>query len=113
MANVEQAVEDNVSGATGISGNTNEVPSEYSLSQNYPNPFNPVTNIKFNLPKDGNVSFKIFDIFGKEIENYVDGFLQKGSYSVEFDGTNLASGIYFYTLKTDNFSDRKKMILLK
>lgn len=113
QSTVEQSIEDNVTGTSGISGNSTLVVSDYYLSQNYPNPFNPSTNIKFNLPEDGNVSFKVYDIYGKEVENYVDGFLQKGSYSVEFDGANLSSGIYFYALKADNFFDKKKMVLIK
>ncbi|MEO8210932.1 MAG: Omp28-related outer membrane protein, partial [bacterium] len=113
LANVEQAIEENISTAVGISGNSSAVPNEYSLSQNYPNPFNPTTNIKFALPKDGIASFKVYDIFGKEVENYVDGFLSKGVYNVEFDGTNLSSGIYFYVLKADNYFEKKKMMLIK
>jgi Outer membrane protein Omp28/Secretion system C-terminal sorting domain len=113
LANVEQALESSVMGTSGISGNSNEVPEQYYLSQNYPNPFNPVTNIKFSLPKDGVTTFKVFDIFGKEVENYVDGFLQKGTYNVEFDGTNLSSGIYFYVLRSGSYFDKKKMILVK
>lgn len=113
LSTVEQALEEYISSPTIISGNSGMVASEYSLSQNYPNPFNPTTSIKFNLPKDGNVSFKIYDIYGKEVETYVDGFLQSGSYNVEFDGSKLSSGVYFYVLKSENFFDKKKMILLK
>ncbi|MEP7146059.1 MAG: Omp28-related outer membrane protein [bacterium] len=112
-ANVEQAIEESVTGTVGISGNETGIADNYSLSQNFPNPFNPATSIKFSLPGDGNVSFKIFDISGKEVSNYVDGFLRKGSYNVEFDGTGFSSGVYFYVLKTDNFVDKKKMILIK
>lgn len=112
LANVEQAIEENVLGTVGISNNNNE-PDNYSLSQNYPNPFNPTTNIKFSIPKEGKVSFKVYDIFGKEIANYIDGVLQRGTYNVEFDGANLSSGVYFYVLKTDNFFEKKKMVLLK
>lgn len=113
LANVEQALEERVAGTVGISGNSEEIPNEYSLSQNYPNPFNPATSIKFYLPEDGKVSFKVYDIFGKEVENYVDGFLNKGIYNVQFDGTNLSSGIYFYTFKAGNYFDKKKMVLVK
>ncbi|MDQ3020540.1 MAG: Omp28-related outer membrane protein [Bacteroidota bacterium] len=113
LANVEQAIEEDISTAVGISGNSNIVPNEYSLSQNFPNPFNPSTNIKFALPKDGVASFKVYDIFGKEVENYADGFLSKGTYNYQFDGTNLSSGIYFYVLKADNYIEKKKMMLIK
>lgn len=110
---IQQAIQEAVTGTTGITSNNSGQVSGYELSQNYPNPFNPTTNIKFSIPEDGNVSFKIVDISGKEVENYVNGFLQRGSYNVEFDGSSFASGIYFYELKTDNFTDRKKMMLLK
>ncbi|MEO8666120.1 MAG: Omp28-related outer membrane protein [Ignavibacteria bacterium] len=111
LGNVEQAISEGIV-TTGI-GNENETPVSYLLSQNYPNPFNPVTHIKFSLPNDGKVSFKIYDIFGKEVDSYIDGFMNKGSYNVEFNASNLSSGVYFYVLKTDNFTDKKKMILVK
>lgn len=110
---VQQAVMESVTGTTGISPVNSTTPEGFELSQNYPNPFNPNTNIKFSIPEDGNASFRIFDISGKSVGEYVNGFLQRGTYNVEFDGSGFASGIYFYELKTNNFSDRKKMILLK
>ncbi len=113
LSNVEQAIIEDVSGPTGISGNTTEIPESFSLYQNYPNPFNPNTNIKFSIPVGTKVSLKVYDLNGKEVGDYVNGFLQKGSYNVSFDGRNLSSGIYFYVLKTDNFTDKKKMILVK
>ena len=109
---VQQAIEESVTGVTGISGNT-EAPGNYALSQNYPNPFNPVTNIKFTIPKDGIVSFKIYDARGIVVENYVNDFLQKGTYNVQFDGSNLSSGVYFYELRTSEFTDTKRMLLVK
>lgn len=99
-------------GPTGIV-NQNEIPSEYRLEQNYPNPFNPITNIKFSIPKDGNASLKIYDVLGNEVATYLDEFVKAGIYKAEFDGSNLASGIYFYTLKAGNFVDTKKMSLIK
>ncbi|MBS1518628.1 MAG: Omp28-related outer membrane protein [Bacteroidetes bacterium] len=110
---VQQAVMESVTGTTGITPVSSSVPVGYELSQNYPNPFNPNTNIKFSIPEDGNVSFKVYDISGKTIGDYVNGFLQRGSYNVEIDGSGFASGLYFYELRTEKFSDRKKMILLK
>ncbi|MCX6166052.1 MAG: T9SS type A sorting domain-containing protein, partial [Ignavibacteriae bacterium] len=86
---------------------------EYSLSQNYPNPFNPSTSIRFSVPKDGNVSFKVYDISGKEVSNYYNGYLKTGIYTMHFDGSSLPSGAYFYKLTTKDFSDVKKMILVK
>lgn len=90
--------------------------SDYALSQNYPNPFNPVTNIKFTLKKDANVSLKVYDTSGKMVQTLMDGHKNAGQYSVSFDvsgRTNLSSGIYFYKLKTDSFEDTKKMTLIK
>ncbi|MDZ4710914.1 MAG: YCF48-related protein [bacterium] len=98
---------------TKVTQTGTEVPELYSLSQNYPNPFNPVTNIKFSVPKDGNVSIKVFDVYGKETGEYVNEFLSRGEYKVSFDGTGLSSGIYFCVMKADNFTDKKKMILVK
>lgn len=92
---------------------SSEIPSGYSLSQNYPNPFNPVTNIKFSVPKDGHASLKIYDIAGKLVATYLDEYVKAGHYNAEVDGSELSSGTYFYTLKTDNFMETKKMILLK
>ena len=86
---------------------------DYKLSQNFPNPFNPTTSIVFSIPKDGNASLKFYDILGNEVATYVDGFLKAGTYNATFDGSNLATGIYFYTLSTSEFSDTKKMILTK
>lgn len=113
MSNVEQAIITGITGTTGISGNTTEIPASFSLEQNYPNPFNPSTSIKFTLPEDIRASLKVYDLNGKEVADYLNGFLQKGSYNVSFDGSNLSSGIYFYVLKTDKFTDKKKMILVK
>jgi hypothetical protein len=87
--------------------------SEYSLSQNYPNPFNPTTSIRFSVPKDGNVSFKVYDITGKEVSNYFNGYLKSGIYTMHFDGSALSSGVYFYKLSAKDFSDVKRMILVK
>jgi hypothetical protein len=98
---------------TGVNGQQEGMPSEYVLNQNYPNPFNPTTNIKFGIPKGGNVSLKIYDITGRVVDVYYDGYMKAGYYNAEIDGTKLASGVYFYTLKTDNFTETKKMILIK
>ena len=97
---------------TGVTNNEIKA-DDYSLSQNYPNPFNPVTSIRFTVPKAGIVSFRIYDITGKEVSNYFNGYLNAGSYTMRFDGTNFTSGIYFYKLSTKDFSDVKRMILVK
>jgi hypothetical protein len=97
---------------TGI-GNSGEILEGFSLSQNYPNPFNPSTNIKFTVPKDGRVTLKVYDMIGNEVATIWDDFLKKGAYNGGFDGTNLSSGVYFYRLTAGEFSDTKKMILMK
>jgi PKD repeat protein len=91
----------------------NLLPDSYELSQNYPNPFNPTTKIKYQLPVDGNVKIIIFDMLGKEVQTLVNGFEKAGSYELTFNGINLASGIYFYKMQSENFSDLKRMILIK
>lgn len=112
LANVEQASETSVTQPLGIT-HQNTVPASYSLSQNFPNPFNPVTNIIFEIPKAGNVSLKVFDITGKEISHFVDGFLEAGTYKAQLDASEWSSGIYFYTLSTNEFTETKKMVLTK
>jgi photosystem II stability/assembly factor-like uncharacterized protein len=100
-------------GVSFISNISNEIPSEYYLYQNYPNPFNPATNIKYQISKKSNVVIKIFDILGKEIATLVNEKQTQGTYEVSFDGINLPSGIYFYRITAGDFSDIKRMILLK
>jgi hypothetical protein len=109
---VQQTKQQSVTAPTGI-GNNSEIPSSYSLSQNYPNPFNPTTNIRFSIPKDGNVSLKIYDMTGAVAQTYVDGYLKAGVYNAEVDASNLSSGVYFYTMKTADFMQTRKMILVK
>jgi hypothetical protein len=110
---VQQTKMVSVTQPVGIQNTNNEVPDNYSLSQNYPNPFNPTTNINFSIPKDGNVSLKFYNSMGQEVATYVDGFLKAGVYNADFDGSNLSSGIYFYTLKSSDFVETKKMMLVK
>lgn len=98
---------------TGINHEGQEIPTVYSLSQNYPNPFNPVTNVHFTIPKDGIVSFKVYNMLGEEMAVYMNGFLKAGSYNAEIEAQNWASGTYFYTLKAGDFNETKKMILVK
>ncbi len=92
----------------------NIIPTEYSLSQNYPNPFNPVTKINFDLSKDGYVKLIIYDLLGREITRLLNNeFRVSGRYTVDFNGSNLSSGVYFYKIETDGFIATKKMLLLK
>ncbi|MFA7288470.1 MAG: T9SS type A sorting domain-containing protein [Melioribacteraceae bacterium] len=86
---------------------------EYTLNQNYPNPFNPSTEIMFTLPISGHVSLKVYDILGREVRTLVNQELTGGSHKVIFDARNLSSGIYFYRLQNGNYSQTKKMILVK
>jgi hypothetical protein len=90
-----------------------QTPIQYDLLQNYPNPFNPTTLISYNLPKDGQVTIKIFDTLGREIKSLVDEYKTSGSYTVSFNASKLASGVYYYTLMADKYSSVKKMILIK
>lgn len=98
---------------SGINNQNTKIPMNYSLSQNYPNPFNPTTNIKFAIPKEGNVSLKVYDMLGNVVTTFVDGYMKAGTYNAEFDGSSLSSGIYFYQLKANEFTETKKMSLIK
>ena len=98
---------------TAVENETN-VPVEFALAQNYPNPFNPSTSIQFSLTKSSNVTLKVYDAIGQEVATLVDGFKSGNqSYNVEFNGANLASGVYFYTLRAGDYSVTKKMLLMK
>ncbi|MGB9696867.1 MAG: T9SS type A sorting domain-containing protein [Ignavibacteria bacterium] len=101
------------SGAVTAIGNNVSAPDKYELLQNYPNPFNPITAIKFSLPKDQLVKLSIYDITGKEVAVLVNEVKKAGSYIVEFNAGNLASGVYFYKLTAGEFSSVKKMMLVK
>ena len=103
------------------SGNTHNVPITYTLAQNYPNPFNPGTTITYELGNVSNVQLNVYDITGRLVSRLVNQKQREGSYVVEFDGSSLASGVYFYRLEAENttvgsdetFTAIKKMILLK
>jgi hypothetical protein len=90
-----------------------ETPKQFNLSQNYPNPFNPVTKINFALPKQGFVTLKIYDITGREIQTLVSEVKQAGYYSVDFNGSSLSSGVYFYKIQSGDFISVKRMVLIK
>lgn len=102
-----------IQGTTSIENNNVIIPQEFSLSQNYPNPFNPSTKISFSLPSSTNVSLKVFNTLGQEVSELVNENLQPGKYSVDFDASKLSSGVYFYTLRANDFVQSKKMILMK
>jgi hypothetical protein len=88
-------------------------PEDFVLFQNFPNPFNPTTRISFSIPIYSSVSLKVYNILGSEIATLVDGKLSPGIHEVEFDGSKLSSGVYFYRLQTEEFSSIKKFVLLK
>jgi photosystem II stability/assembly factor-like uncharacterized protein len=88
-------------------------PSDFFLSQNYPNPFNPITQIKYSIKENGLVSIRVFDVLGKEVAVLIKEEQPAGEHSVNFDGSNLSSGIYFYTITAKDFHQTKKMLLVK
>lgn len=89
------------------------IPESFELAQNYPNPFNPSSTIKFQLSSSGKTTLTVYNMLGQIVQTLVDGFLNRGSYAVQFNGSGLASGVYFYRLQTDNFIQTKKMMLIK
>ena len=101
------------SGITGIISVNLPTLKDFKLYQNYPNPFNPSTTINYQIPKSGLVTIKIYDVLGREVKTIVNEFKKAGIYKVEFNGFNLASGIYIYTMRAGNFVESKKLILLK
>ncbi len=92
---------------------TIEIPNYYSLGQNFPNPFNPVTSINFTIPKSDIVKLIIFDITGREVKTLVHEYRDPGVYNVSFDASSYSSGAYFYRLEAGNFTETRKMILIK
>jgi len=106
-------------GAIGINNISSTVPEKFALFQNYPNPFNPLTKIKFAVPlnKGGerglSIQLIIYDLLGREIATLVNELLSPGTYEVEWDATGYTSGVYFYKLKAENYSETKKLVLLK
>ncbi|MFN3561880.1 MAG: T9SS type A sorting domain-containing protein, partial [Chloroherpetonaceae bacterium] len=92
---------------------TVQLPFDYALDQNYPNPFNPVTTIQFSLAKTGKVTLEIFNILGQKVGTLVDGTLAAGAYRYQWNATGMASGVYFYRLRSNEFVATKKMLLVK
>jgi hypothetical protein len=88
------------------------IPKDFRLYQNYPNPFNPKTTIKYDIPHNSYVTFKVYDVLGKEIYSSSE-FKFAGSYEVAFDGSNYASGLYFYRIQAGDYVDSKKMLMIK
>jgi len=102
-----------VGGVSFINPISEVVPSSFSLSQNYPNPFNPTTIIRFQIKDSKTTTLKIFDLLGREVQTLVNEKLKPGEYEVTFDGSNFPSGVYFYKLQAGDFTDTKKLVLIK
>ncbi len=98
---------------TGVDDIASDLPEDFEIFQNYPNPFNPSTTIKYNLPKEGKVSLKVFDILGREVASLVNEIQQAGLHSAVFDAGRFATGVYVYRIEYDKQSFSKKMLLLK
>ncbi|MCL6495819.1 MAG: T9SS type A sorting domain-containing protein [Ignavibacterium sp.] len=94
-------------------GNPPPLPIEFKLFQNFPNPFNPNTRIAYSIPQDVQVTLKVYDLLGNEIQTLVDEPQQQNYYEVQFNAENLSSGVYFYQLKAGDFIQTKKMVLLR
>jgi hypothetical protein len=98
---------------TAVLSSEDKFPKEFSLNQNYPNPFNPTTAISYQLPKRCDVSLKVFDTMGREVATLVDGIEEPGYKSINFDAKGFASGVYYYRLYTKDFSETKKLLLIR
>jgi hypothetical protein len=90
-----------------------EIPKQFELHQNYPNPFNPTTVIRYGIPKESNVKLVVYNILGEVVKTLVENKQKAGSYEVNFNASNLATGIYIYRIQAGSFVDVKKMILIK
>ncbi len=98
---------------TAVTDNGNNLPMRFSLSQNYPNPFNPTTNLSFSLPSRSFVSLKVFDLLGREVATIVSEEMSAGNYSRQWNAANMSSGAYFYRLQAGNYSEVKKLLVVK
>jgi hypothetical protein len=97
----------------GINQIGNNIPKKFALGQNYPNPFNPTTKIKFDVPKNGNVTLEVFNNLGQLVKSLHSGYTNAGYYETSFDASSLSSGMYYYKLSSQDFVETKKMILVK
>ena len=98
---------------TGVEEFESSLPTQYALQQNYPNPFNPATTIEYSIPQQSPVTVKIFDLLGREVAVLVNEEKDAGRYSVQWNAAAMPSGIYFYRLQTGQFTEAKRMILMK
>jgi hypothetical protein len=98
---------------TEVLSSQNSILRDFRLDQNYPNPFNPSTTIRFSLPEAARVSLKIFTLLGEEVATLVSGDLQAGQHSARWDAAEIPSGVYFYRLQAGQFTETKKLVLLR
>lgn len=98
---------------SSVNATSNNIPLKYDLSQNYPNPFNPTTTIRYGLPQRSGVTLSVFNNLGQKISTLVNGTQAAGNHEVRFDGSNLASGVYFYRLEAGSFVQTRKLLLLR
>jgi hypothetical protein len=97
----------------GVKNISSTIPDRFELYQNYPNPFNPVTKIKFDVPKQSLVTIKVYDVIGREVLTLINQKLKAGSYEINWNAVELPSGVYFFRIKAQDFTDTKKMVLIK
>jgi hypothetical protein len=100
-------------GSTGLNQISQIVPDKFEVYQNYPNPFNPSTTIRFNIPSGGFTNLSVYNMLGQKVETLLNKRLDAGSYRYDWHPSGLSSGVYYYILKSDNYSDTKKMLLIK
>jgi hypothetical protein len=98
---------------TGVAGNSTGMPTLFQLDQNYPNPFNPSTTIRYALPSTSHVMLSVFNTLGQQVAQLVNGDVDAGIHDVKFDGSTLASGVYFYRLKAGEYIETKKLVILR
>jgi hypothetical protein len=98
---------------SGVDVQSVSIPHAIKLEQNYPNPFNPVTSIKFDIPRSTHVTITIYDILGRVVVNLIDSQMKPGFYKADWNANDFSSGVYFYRLITDDFTETKKMLLVK
>jgi len=98
---------------TSVNDDLNPLPRKFELAQNYPNPFNPSTIIKFSIPSESYVNLKIYDMLGREVRTLLNEEKAPGTYAINFTAGNLPSGVYLYKLTAGNYTDTKKLILIK
>jgi len=99
--------------SVGLNNTSSIIPSRFAVYQNYPNPFNPTTNIKFEIPKNTFVTLKVYDVVGKEVATLINEERNAGSYNVDWNASFYPSGVYFYSFKAGNFTETKRMLLIK